>query len=81
MFERFRRGSRGMTGPAGHGLGLPIARELAREWGGDVRIEGRDGGGTAAILALRPDAATDRPHGGRRLCRRLTLSVSTVRSR
>lgn len=52
VFERFRRGSAGMAGPPGHGLGLPIARELVREWGGEVTIEGREGGGTAAILVL-----------------------------
>ena len=52
VFERFHRGSAARSGPPGHGLGLPIARELAREWGGEVPIEGRDGGGTAAILVL-----------------------------
>ena len=57
VFERFRRGSVGTAGPPGHGLGLPIARELVREWGGEVTIEGRDGGGTAAILTLEPDEA------------------------
>ncbi len=61
MFERFRRGAVGVAGPEGHGLGLPIARELAREWGGDVRLEPRDGGGAVAILALGPDVATGRP--------------------
>jgi signal transduction histidine kinase len=57
VFERFRRGSVGAAGPPGHGLGLPIARELAREWGGDVTLEGRVGGGTAAVLRLEPDDA------------------------
>jgi two-component system, OmpR family, sensor kinase len=52
VFKRFRRGSAGATVPSGHGLGLPIARELAREWGGDVRLEERDGGGTVAIITL-----------------------------
>jgi two-component system, OmpR family, sensor kinase len=55
VFERFRRGSVGLAGPPGHGLGLPIARELAREWGGEITIEGRDGGGAAAILELERD--------------------------
>ena len=57
VFERFRRGAAGLGGPSGHGLGLPIARELAREWGGDVRIERRDGGGAVAILELGGEGA------------------------
>ncbi len=52
VFERFRRGSAGIAGSPGHGLGLPIARELAREWGGEVTLRDRDGGGTSAILDL-----------------------------
>ena len=41
VFERFHRGTRRAPGAAGTGLGLPIARELARRWGGDVRIADR----------------------------------------
>jgi two-component system, OmpR family, sensor kinase len=52
VFERFRRGSAGIAGSAGHGLGLAIARELAREWGGEVTLQPREGGGTSAILDL-----------------------------
>ncbi len=50
VFERFRRGEAGRTGPAGTGLGLPIARELAREWGGEATLRPRVGGGTVARL-------------------------------
>jgi two-component system, OmpR family, sensor kinase len=57
VFERFHRGSAGRSGPPGTGLGLPIARELMRRWGGDVRLANRDGGGTAATLELPLDGA------------------------
>jgi signal transduction histidine kinase len=50
VLERFHRGSAGRQGPPGTGLGLPIAQELAREWGGDVRLENRAGGGARAVL-------------------------------
>jgi len=52
VFERFHRGRAGVSGPAGHGLGLPIARELAREWGGDVTLQRRPGGGTIAVVTV-----------------------------
>ncbi len=52
VFERFRRGSAGRRGPGGTGLGLPIARELTRQWGGDVTLRPRPGGGTVATIAL-----------------------------
>ena len=50
VFERFHRGRAGATGPPGTGLGLPIARELTRRWGGDVTIENRNGRGARAVL-------------------------------
>ncbi len=52
IFERFHRGSAGLGGPPGTGLGLAIARELAREWGGEVTMRNRDGGGAIATLSL-----------------------------
>jgi signal transduction histidine kinase len=55
VFERFHRGRSGRAGAPGHGLGLPIARELVREWGGEVTLEADPGGGTVAIIALEPD--------------------------
>jgi signal transduction histidine kinase len=42
------------TDGQGTGLGLPIARELARQWGGDVRLRARAGGGTVAEVTLPP---------------------------
>jgi signal transduction histidine kinase len=54
VFERFHRGVAGRAGPNGTGLGLPIARELARRWGGDVTLANRDGGGARATLTVPP---------------------------
>jgi signal transduction histidine kinase len=51
-FERFHRGAAGRAGPTGTGLGLPIARELARRWGGDVTLANRDGGGARATITF-----------------------------
>ncbi len=52
VFERFWRGSASRKAPKGTGLGLPIARELAREWGGDVTLSSRTGGGARAVISL-----------------------------
>ncbi|HEX6455800.1 MAG TPA: ATP-binding protein [Solirubrobacterales bacterium] len=54
VFERFSRGSAGRRGAKGTGLGLAIARELTRQWGGDVRLRNREGGGLAATIELAP---------------------------
>jgi signal transduction histidine kinase len=52
VFERFHRGRAGRAGPRGTGLGLPIARELARRWGGDVAIANRPEGGAAVTVTV-----------------------------
>ena len=52
VFERFSRGSAGRQVAKGTGLGLAIARELTRQWGGEVRLRNRDGGGLAAMIEL-----------------------------
>ena len=63
MLERFYRGRAGRQGPEGTGLGLPIARELAAQWGGSVTIANRAGGGARARLEL-PARAAPTPVGG-----------------
>ena len=52
--ERFYRGRGAPAG--GSGLGLAIARELAEKWGGSLRVEGVDAGGTRVELRLRAAA-------------------------
>jgi signal transduction histidine kinase len=52
VFERFHRGTAGRGGPGGTGLGLPIARELARRWGGDVTLADAPDGGALARITL-----------------------------
>lgn len=54
VFERFHRGSAGRNGVPGTGLGLPIARELMRCWGGDASLSNRREGGTRAALTAKP---------------------------
>jgi signal transduction histidine kinase len=52
VFERFSRGGAGRRGPSGTGLGLPIARELTRQWGGEVSLRNRDRGGLRAVIEV-----------------------------
>jgi signal transduction histidine kinase len=59
VFERFHRGHAGRAGPPGDGLGLPIARELTRVWGGEVTISPRAGGGAIATLSFATVPAAD----------------------
>jgi signal transduction histidine kinase len=52
LFERFRRGRQGEAVP-GYGLGLNLARELARLHGGDLRLVGSNGDWTEFELTLQ----------------------------
>jgi len=59
IFEKFYRAHDSLgSGVQGSGLGLTIARQIARAHGGDVVFEPRDGGGSCFILRL-PISTTD----------------------
>jgi len=58
IFERFHRVDESLTAKVqGAGLGLTIARRLARDQGGDITCHEREGGGAAFVLTL--PAASD----------------------
>ena len=59
IFEKFYRAHDSLaSGIQGSGLGLTIARQIARAHGGDVVYEPRAGGGSCFILRL-PVSTTD----------------------
>jgi two-component system phosphate regulon sensor histidine kinase PhoR len=54
IFEKFHRVDDALTAEkTGAGLGLSIARQLARGMGGDLRYEPRKGAGAEFVLELR----------------------------
>jgi signal transduction histidine kinase len=59
LFERFSRGSAGAERP-GTGLGLTIARTLARRWRGDASLSNREIGGARAEARFPSAAKVDR---------------------
>jgi signal transduction histidine kinase len=53
VFARFFRGEAARRAAIpGVGLGLHVAREVVRAHGGDLTVEGRDGGGSAFVVRL-----------------------------
>lgn len=59
VFERFFRADASRSDRSHHGLGLPIAREIARAHGGDVTVGDRAGGGS--VFELRLPRASQNP--------------------
>ena len=56
LFEPFVRGDTA-RGKGGLGLGLTLARAVARAHNGDLTLANRDGGGARAVLSISPHAA------------------------
>jgi len=55
VFDRFHRSALArQMNPGGSGLGLPIARWIAREHGGDIEAMSSPGGGAIFRIALPP---------------------------
>lgn len=52
IFERFSRGSNAPAKSSGHGLGLALAREIARKSGGDITVKSEVGVGSTFTLTL-----------------------------
>jgi two-component system, OmpR family, sensor kinase len=61
VFDRFHRGRAGRDGPAGTGLGLPIARELMRRWNARVWVENRAEGGARAVIEFAAEEPISAP--------------------
>jgi signal transduction histidine kinase len=60
IFRPFWRGSNSVSGAAGTGIGLSIARELARLHGGDVTLTDGDDGAVFQVELATPEVAGER---------------------
>ena len=56
----FNIGEQWESRPGGSGLGLPIVRDLAQLYGGEVRLDRSDLGGVKVVLDLPTFSATER---------------------
>ena len=62
IFDRFyRTGEAERSGTPGFGLGLAIAREIARHHGGDLSLDTRPGAGSRFTISLPAGAAARQP--------------------
>ena len=53
IFEQFFRANDSLSsGIQGSGLGLTLARQIARAHGGDVRYQTREGGGSCFVVEM-----------------------------
>jgi two-component system OmpR family sensor kinase len=79
LFERFARGA-GSSGHGGFGLGLPLAREIARAHGGALEVASELGHGSrfSVLLPLSSEAGETTPERAR-APRARTLRVSRGR--
>ena len=71
VFERFHRGRAGQPGQAEAASGWRSHGKSRREWGGDVTLRNREGGGAVATLTLPAGA----PGAMTRPCPRLTIEA------
>lgn len=71
IFEAFAQSDAGQSDLGGAGLGLAIARRIARAMGGEVGMESPDGGGAVfwfeATFAALSGQVVERPLAGRRI--------------
>jgi signal transduction histidine kinase len=65
IFERFQQALGRNASAGGFGVGLWVAREVARGMGGDISVESRPGAGASFSVVLPQDVATYLPGSDR----------------